>query len=115
MGQEEATKWNEKGSFDMKVIIINQEPIDVTEEQAQKLMQSVVSGVEVVIVNGEMVKTSTIMGIRKNNEPDSQARPKLMWGELLALDKSMFTNNRREDAGPGYDRYLKAKQRLLGR
>lgn len=94
----------------MKVIVINQDPISVTEEQGIKLMKSMAAGVEVLIIDGEMIKASAIMGIRKDNDPDYLAQPLLMWGE-----SSIKTERRenREPAGPGYEKYLLAKQKLL--
>lgn len=96
----------------MKVVVINQDPLDVDDEQGLKLMQSIASGAEVVIVNGEMVKTSAIMGIRNDNQPDVAAQPLLMWGESL-IDKSRYQRNNREPAGPGYEKYMAAKRKLL--
>jgi len=97
----------------MKVTIINQDPIIVSPHDAKQLMQSIASGAEIVIVNGEMVKSSAIMGIR--NDRTGESLPPALWGALPAGAMQNFYDERREPTGDGYKKFQELKSRLLSR
>lgn len=97
----------------MKVHIINQEPLDMDGEDARKIIDALKSGVEYVIVNGEYVKSSAIMGIR-NSETD-EYHLKLAWGMLPEGTLTNFYDERREIPGQGYKKFKAMKARLLSR
>lgn len=95
----------------MKVIIINQDPLIVTPDQAKQIMKSVAGGTDVVIINGEMIKSSAIMGIR--NDESGERIPVNLWGALPAGKMAKFYDDRRDNFGPGYAKYQAMKAKLL--
>jgi len=97
----------------MKIIIINQEPLDVTQDQATQIVKSIASGAEVVIVNGEMVKSSAIMGVRHGES--GKTLPVSLWGQLPAGEMKNFFDERREPAGPGYEKFKEMRSKLFAK
>lgn len=97
----------------MKVMVINQEPLIVTEEQGKKLLQQVANGAEMVVIGNEMVKTSAIMGIR--NDASGETIPKLHWGALPAGRLEHFFDERREPLGQGYEKFKAMRNKIFGR
>ena len=97
----------------MKVIVINQEPLEVTPEQASKIMNDVALGAERVIIRGEMVKASVIVGIR--NDVSGDSINKALWGQLPAGRMKHFYDERREQPGEGYKKFLAMKSRILAK
>lgn len=95
----------------MKIEIVNQEPILVSPDEATKVMQSLVSGADFVVIRGEYVKASVITGIRKNT---GDIVTKSMWGVLPAGKMKHFFDDNREPAGDGYKKYKEMKAKLLG-
>lgn len=47
-----------------QIIVINQNPIVITDEQAVKVAEAVSRGDKMIGVNGELISTSSISGIR---------------------------------------------------
>lgn len=93
----------------MKLIIINQDPIEITDEQARSIVDAVTGGAEVVIVNGEMVRTSAIMGVRNSGE----TLPASQWGALPAGTMRSFYDDRREPKSDGYKKYQAMRRKLF--
>mgnify|MGYP003534406274 CR=1 FL=1 len=99
----------------MRLVIINQDPIQVTNDQARQIGETILSGAESIFVNGEMVKTSAIMGIRKDNQPDSQATTNWLWGKTPQHLIDEMSKENREQHGDGYKKFQELKSRLLSR
>lgn len=96
----------------MKVIVINQEPLTVTPDQAKQIIQMIMNGSEMVVINGEMVKSSAIMGIR--NSDNSKTLEKAQWGALPEGAMKHFYDDRREPNGDGYEKFKALKSKLMG-
>lgn len=96
----------------MKVYIVNQEPLEVTSDQARKLVESIASGTEVVVIGDEMVKSSAVMGVRNDA---GEIVPKIAWGQLPEGRMRHFYDERRETLGEGYAKFKAMKERLLSR
>lgn len=97
----------------MKIYIINQPEIEVTQDEAQKIMRALASGVDFVTINGEYVTASSISGIRKDST--GETLPVSLWGALPAGQMKSFFDERREPAGSGYKKFQDMKRRMLSR
>lgn len=97
----------------MKVMIIGQDPLEVTTEQGHKLIQSIVSGAEYVIVDGEYVKASSITGVRK----DKEDIPKQYWGSLPAgkIENILRGGEPASTNSEGYKKFQSIRRKLANR
>lgn len=96
----------------MNIHIINQPPVEVTSEQAKTIMQQVANGAEIVIVGSEMIRVTSITGIR--NDVSGEKIPVNLWGTLPEGRMAKFYDDRRENLGPGYEKYQAMKAKLFG-
>lgn len=94
----------------MKIMVVGQDPLEVTAEEARAVMQSIVRGAEFIIVGNEYVKASAIMGVRNGQE----TLPVSQWGALPEGRLEHFFDDRREPKGDGYKKFQEMKNRLLG-
>lgn len=97
----------------MKIMVINQEPLTVTEDQGRKLMQQIANGAEMIVIGSEMVKTSAIMGIR--NDESGETISRLQWGMLPEGTLDHFFDERRETPGKGYEKFATLKDKLFNK
>lgn len=93
----------------MKVIIVGQDPLEVSGDEAKAVMQSIVSGAEYIIIGNEYVKASAIMGVRNDEQ---ETLPTSLWGALPEGKMKHFFDDRREPAGDGYKKFQQMKQKL---
>lgn len=96
----------------MKIIIVGQEPLEVSGDEAKAVMQSIISGAEFIIVGSEYVKASAIMGVRND---DQETLPTSQWGALPEGRMRHFFDDRREAEGDGYRKFREMKKKILGR
>lgn len=94
----------------MKVMIVGQEPLEVTEDEARAIIQSIVTGVEYIIIGSEYVKATAVMGIRK---PNDETLPTTAWGMLPEGRLEHFFDDHREPPGAGYEKFKAMKSKLL--
>lgn len=94
----------------MKVYIVNQEPLEVSQSEAEQIITSLRNGVEYIVVNGEYVKATVITGVRNSN---GRELPRSLMGALPAGKMDSFFEDKRSTPGKGYDKYLKMKEKLL--
>ncbi len=91
----------------MKVTLVGQEPLFIDNQKGQELMQLVARGVEYVVIDGNMYKTSTVTAIKAGNKPD--------FVQIGASPRLTRLEDRREDpTGDGYKKFLALKRSLLG-
>lgn len=93
----------------MKICIINQEPIELTKDQAEAAIEALRQGAQYLTINGEYVKSSAITGVR-NDEDDFM--PKHRWGQLPAGHMQHFLEDNREAPSKGYEKYKKMRKEL---
>lgn len=94
----------------MKIMIIGQDPLEVSGNEAKAVMQSIASGAEYIIVDNEYVKSSAIMSIRNSEQ---ETIPVSLWGALPAGRMKNFFDDRREPKGDGYKKFQDMKKKLL--
>lgn len=95
----------------MKIHVINQEPLEVTYDQAKKIMDSIAKGAEIVFVGAEMVRSSAIAGVR--NDTTGEITPPALWGSLSPEKLHAMREERREENGTGYERFQQMKNKLM--
>lgn len=93
----------------MKIIAIDQDPLEVSGEEAQAIMTSLELGVKYVIVRNEYIKASVIIGIR-NDENDYM--PRSAWGSLPAGQMQHFFDDKRDEHGKGWERFQSMRRKL---
>lgn len=95
----------------MKLYIINQEPIDITPEEANTVIASLQKGVEYLVIRGEYIRSSAVTGVR--NDKNSRIDYTKMWGMLPIGELENIYAEKREPSGRGYEKYLKKRGELL--
>lgn len=97
----------------MKVFIINQPPLDVTREEAKKIVESIAAGADFITIHGEYITASAIAGVRSDDSQETI--PASLWGLLPAGRMKHFFDDRRENPGEGRKRYEDAKKRIFSK
>lgn len=94
----------------MKIFVINQPEIPVTDKEAQDVIRMIDSGVDYIKIKGEYVPVSSISGIRNDL---GKTITSSMWGALPAGKMKSFFDERREPKGDGYNKFQEMKRKLL--
>lgn len=89
----------------MKINFIGLEPVDITEDQAQKIKGALVSGAAYVSIGNEMYKSSIITGITDDR---GHTREIAMWGTYVPSKRLPEPKG----DGHGRERYLAMRRKI---
>lgn len=94
----------------MKIFIINQPEISITDKEAKDVISMIDSGVDYIKIKGEYIPVSSISGIRNDT---GKAVTSSMWGALPSGQMKNLFDERREPKGDGYSKFQEMKRKFL--